>query len=119
MQEDIKNVQLQFNDAGEVVEEPEVLDIEPVAYEDLDKVDLVRLCKEKDEHIKSYQTEREAQQTNLNNELSNMNDYYTKRISELKALISYYERKFEMIKAFINIEKGDKQDDTIQRTTKR
>ena len=52
----------------------------------------------------------------FNNEINNMNEYYTKRIKELKSLLSYYERKFILIKDLIDIEKEKeaKKNDTVQ-----
>ena len=85
---DLKEVQLAFNDEGEIVEDThkDSLETEKVEYEKLDKVDLVRLCKEKDTCLQSYETERGNMTDAFNNEINNMNEYYTKRIKELKSL---------------------------------
>ena len=112
MKKDMK--QLKLNDDGTIGEEAiEELEVEKVDYEKLDKVDLIRLCKEKDNHIKSYETERTSTQDFYNNEINNMNEHYIKRLKEMKAVIKYYERKFELIKNIIDIEKEAKKDDTI------
>jgi len=111
--EEVKDVQLKFNDNGEIVEEQEKLEATQVPYEQLSKVDLVRLCKEKDSHIKSYETERQSTQDFYNTEINNMNEHYIKRLKEMKSLVSYYERKFELIKTIIDIEKEAKKDDSI------
>ena len=115
---DLKEVQLAFNDEGEIVEDThkDSLETEKVEYEKLDKVDLVRLCKEKDACLQSYETERGNMTEAFNNEINNMNEYYTKRIKELKSLLSYYERKFVLIKDLIDIEKEKeaKKNDTVQ-----
>ena len=112
MKKDMK--QLKLNDDGTIGEEAiEELEVEKVDYEKLDKVDLIRLCKEKDNHIKSYETERTSTQDFYNNEINNMNENYIKKIKEMKALINYYERKFELLKTIIDIEKEAKKDDTI------
>lgn len=104
---------------GEVaLESIDTLKAEPVSYNKLDKVDLIRLCEEKDAAIKSYEDERNSFQDRFNKEIEDMNAYYLARINELKSLIKYYERKFEIIKNIIDIEKEAKTDDTIQRTTK-
>ena len=96
----------------------DTLEIEKVDYKKLDKVDLARLCKEKDTAIASYEAERNSRQDRFNKEIEDMNNYYIARINELKSLIKYYERKFALIKDLINIEKGDETHDTVQRTTK-
>ena len=96
----------------------DTLEIEKVDYKKLDKIDLARLCKEKDTAIASYEAERKSKQDRFNKEIEDMNNYYVARINELKSLIKYYERKFALIKDLINIEKGDEDHDTVQRTTK-
>lgn len=107
METELKNVQLTFDNDGQIKEDQDVLEVEKVEYEKLDKVDLVRLCKEKDTCIKSYEAERSSRTDAFNTELNNMNEYYLKRIKELKSLINYYERKFEVIKSLIDIEKDE------------
>jgi hypothetical protein len=101
--------QLYIDDNGIIAEEPmhDTLEIEQVDYKKLDKVDLVRLCTEKDTAIKSYETERKNSQDKFNKEIEDMNEYYVLKIKELKSLIKYYEKKFTLIKDLINIEKGD------------
>jgi hypothetical protein len=102
-----KETQLSF------LPEEDKVEITKVEYENLDHVDLVRLCKEKDSAIESYETERKNNQEVFNKEFENMNKYYSTRINELKALISYYERKFNLLKTIIDIEKGEEKHDTI------
>ena len=118
----IKAEQLYIKDDGslgvEPIEDSDTLTIKAVDYKDLDKVDLIRLCNEKDAAIKSYETERNNHQDQHNKEIEDMNSYYVARINELKSLIKYYERKFKLIINLINIEKGEDNDDSIQRTTK-
>ena len=114
----LKEVQLAFDDNGEIVEKPlhdETLEAEKIDYENLSKADLIRLCKEKDNSIKSYETERNNMTESFNNEIKNMNDYYIKRLKERDALIRYYERKFGLIKSLIDIEqdKEEKKNDTV------
>lgn len=117
--ENIKASQLYIKDDGSIGEQPleDTLEIEKVDYKKLDKVDLVRLCNEKDAAIKSYEAERNNKQDAFNKEIEDMNTYYVARINELKSLLKYYERKFTLIKDLINIEKGEENHDTIQRTT--
>lgn len=117
--ENIKASQLYIKDDGSIGEQPleDTLEIEKVDYKKLDKVDLVRLCNEKDSAIKSYEAERNNRQDAFNKEIEDMNAYYVARINELKSLLKYYERKFTLIKDLINIEKGEENHDTIQRTT--
>lgn len=120
MDKELNASQLIIQDDGTIGEESieDRLSIEQVDYKRLDKVDLVRLCSEKDAAIKSYETERNNTQDRFNKEIEDMNAYYVARINELKSLIKYYERKFELIKNLIDIEKEAKGNDTIQRTTK-
>ena len=99
------------------VQPEDTLEIEKVDYKKLDKIDLARLCKEKDTAIASYEAERKSKQDRFNKEIEDMNAYYVARINELKSLVKYYERKFKLIKDLINIEKGDETHDTVQRTT--
>ena len=117
--ENVKASQLYIKDDGSIGEQPleDTLEIEKVDYKKLDKVDLVRLCNEKDAAIKSYEAERNNRQDAFNKEIEDMNTYYVARINELKSLLKYYERKFTLIKDLINIEKGEENHDTIQRTT--
>lgn len=117
---DEKMAQLKIQDDGTIGEEviEDKLEPEKVDYHKLDKVDLIRLCGEKDKAISSYETERVNQFESFNKEIENLNNYYIAKVKELKALIGYYERKFELIKSLIDIEKEEKKDDTIQRTTK-
>lgn len=120
MENENKNLsQLCLQDDGSIAEMPieDKLSIEQVDYKKLDKVDLARLCSEKDASIKSYEAERKNVQARHNKEIEDMNNYYVARINELKSLIKYYERKFTLIKDLINIEKGEENNDTIQRTT--
>ncbi len=119
-EEKLNASQLYIKDDGSIAEEPlhDKIEIEQVDYKKLDKVDLVRLCTEKDNAIKSYETERTNVQNTYNKEIADMNNYYVARINELKALIKYYERKFELLKNLIDIEKEAKVNDTVQRTTK-
>ena len=118
-EEKLNASQLYIKDDGSIAEEPlhDKIEIEQVDYKKLDKVDLVRLCTEKDNAIKSYETERTNVQNTYNKEIADMNNYYVARINELKALIKYYERKFELLKNLIDIEKEAKVNDTVQRTT--
>lgn len=85
--------------------------IEPVKidYKSLDKTDLVRLLKNKDAALESYEAERKAKQDSFNKNIEDLNEYYTKRIKELKALIKYYERKYNLIKTIIDIEKDEEE----------
>lgn len=117
--ENIKASQLYIKDDGSIGEQPleDTLEIEKVDYKKLDKVDLIRLCNEKDATLKSYEAERNNRQDSFNKEIEDMNAYYVARINELKSLLKYYERKFTLIKDLINIEKGEENHDTIQRTT--
>lgn len=117
--ENINTSQLYIKDDGSIGEQPleDTLEIEKVDYKKLDKVDLIRLCNEKDSAIKSYEAERQTRQDAFNKEIEDMNTYYVARINELKSLLKYYERKFTLIKDLINIEKGEENHDTIQRTT--
>ena len=108
-----KEVQLEMNDDGLIVEPNETLEITKVSYENLDKVDLIRLCKEKDNHIQSYEAERNTTKDYYNTQIKDLNEYYSKKLKEHKAIISYYERKFELIKNLIDIEKETKKDDSI------
>ncbi len=118
-EEKLNASQLYIKDDGSIAEEPlhDKIEIEQVDYKKLDKIDLVRLCTEKDNAIKSYETERTNVQNTYNKEIADMNNYYVARINELKALIKYYERKFELLKNLIDIEKEAKVNDTVQRTT--
>lgn len=118
-EEKLNASQLYIKDDGSIAEEPlhDKIEIEQVDYKKLDKVDLVRLCTEKDNAIKSYETERTNVQNTYNKEIADMNNYYVARVNELKALIKYYERKFELLKNLIDIEKEAKVNDTVQRTT--
>lgn len=120
MDEKLNASQLFIQDDGSIGEQPleDKLSIEQVDYKKLDKVDLVRLCSEKDAAIKSYESERTNFQDRFNREIEDMNKYYLARINELKSLIKYYERKFDIVKDIIDIEKEAKTDDSIQRTTK-
>lgn len=120
MDEKLNASQLFIQDDGSIGEQPleDKLSIEQVDYKKLDKVDLVRLCGEKDAAIKSYEAERTNFQDRFNREIEDMNKYYLARINELKSLIKYYERKFDIVKDIIDIEKEAKADDSIQRTTK-
>lgn len=116
--DELKAVQLAFDDNGEIVEEQlhdETLEAVKIDYESLSKADLIRLCKEKDNSIKSYETERNSITESFNNEIQNMNDYYIKRLKERDSLIRYYERKFGLIKSLIDIEqdKEEKKNDTV------
>lgn len=77
-------------------------------YDSLDKIDLVRLLKDKDVAIESYEKERANINDHWNQELANMNSFYTKKISGLNAVINYHERKFKMLIDLINIEKDPK-----------
>ena len=117
--ENIKASQLYIKDDGSIGEQPleDTLEIEKVDYKKLDKVDLIRLCNEKDATLKSYEAERNNRQDSFNKEIEDMNAYYVARINELKSLLKYYERKFTLIKDLIKIEKGEENHDTIQRTT--
>lgn len=117
---DNKMAQLKIQDDGSIGEEiiEDKLEPEVVDYAKLDKVDLIRLCKEKDSVLNSYETERGNQFDAFNKEIENLNNYYIAKVKELKSLIGYYERKFALIKNLIDIEKEEKKDDTIQRTTK-
>lgn len=117
--ENVKASQLYIKDDGSIGEQPleDTLEIEKVDYKKLDKVDLIRLCNEKDATLKSYEAERNNRQDAFNKEIEDMNTYYVARINELKSLLKYYERKFTLIKDLINIEKGEENHDTIQRTT--
>jgi esterase/lipase len=122
MENEINASQLTMNMDGTIGEEPiesDSLAIEHVDYKKLDKVDLARLCNEKDKTIKNYEDERSHRQDAHNKEIENMNDYYVAKINELKNLIKYYERKFNLIKSLIDIEKGGENNDSIQRTTNR
>lgn len=118
--ENINASQLYIAEDNTIQEEPiaDTLDAIRVDYKKLDKVDLTRLCKEKDATLKKYEEERRTLADSYNKEIENMNNYYIAKVNELKALIKYYERKFDIIKDLINIEKGGENNDTIQRTTK-
>ena len=117
---ELKATQMVIQDDGTLGEEPiDMLTAEQVDYSKLDVVDLVRLCKEKDKAIESYEKERKDKQDAHNKEIENMNNYYVARINELTALIRYYERKFKVLKDIILIEKEEDKDDSIQHTTKR
>lgn len=117
---DEKMAQLKIQDDGTIGEEviEDKLEPEKVDYHKLDKVDLIRLCGEKDKAISSYEAERVNQFESFNKEIENLNNYYIAKVKELKALVGYYERKFGLIKSLIDIEKEENKDDTIQRTTK-
>ena len=112
--------QLKIENDGTIGEEilDDTIQAEKVDYAKLDKVDLIRLCKEKDAAINSYEVERGNQFDSFNKEIENLNNYYIAKVKELKSLIGYYERKFGLIKSLIDIEKEEKKDDTVQRTTK-
>ena len=112
--------QLSFMDDGTLVEVPmdhiEELDLVKTDYENLSKVDLIRLCKEKDIAVESYEHERKTTQERFEKEISNMNDYYNKRFTELKNMITYYDRKFKLIADIIFMDKFKKEEtnnDTI------
>ena len=61
----------------------EIIDtVEVKDYASIDKKDLVRLCKEKDSIIESYETERENIHAHYNTEIKNMNEYYAKKVKE-------------------------------------
>lgn len=104
-EEKLNASQLFIQDDGTIGEEviEDKLEVEKVDYNKLDKVDLVRLCTEKDSALKSYEAERTNVQNTYNKEIEDMNNYYVARINELKSLIKYYERKFELIKNLIDI----------------
>lgn len=95
-----------------VTEEVKSEFIEPVKidYTSLDKTDLVRLLKNKDAALESYEAERKSKQDNFNKNIEDLNNYYTKRIKELKSLIKYYERKYNLIKTIIDIEKDEEEE---------
>lgn len=118
---DKKMAQLKIQSDGTIGEETieDTIAPEKIDYHKLDKVDLIRLCGEKDKVISSYEAERKNQFESFNKEIENLNNYYIAKVKELKSLIGYYERKFGLIKSLIDIEKEESKDDTIQRTTKR
>ena len=100
------------------LDEVETLTIEQVDYKKLDKVDLIRLCEEKDAAITSYETERTNIQNTYNKRIEDMTEFYAAKIKGLNYIIKYYERKFKLVKDIINIDKEEIENDTIQRTTK-
>jgi hypothetical protein len=112
--------QLKLNDDGTISEEAiEEIKPEPVNYNRLDKVDLIRLCKERDEAIKSYESERKSSKEEYDKSFSEMAKYYVAQIKELQAALGYYQRKFNMIKQLIDLEKEEQNNDTVQRASKR
>lgn len=76
----------------------------PVDYKDLTKADLIRLCEEKDSHIEAYESERKTIHEVHDKEIHNMNEYYSKKITELSKVIKYYERKKKLILDLLTIE---------------
>lgn len=88
------------------VETVEKLDIVSLDYNTLKKPELIELIKTKDAALENYTHKIETMEVNHNQELNDMNNYYSSKIKELQSIIDYHMRKENIIKGLLNIETG-------------
>lgn len=103
------SVQLQMNDAGEVVEPVEIgsedtLDIEPVDYKSLTKEELIQLAKDQVRSIEALAEELETVKIMQGKQINDINEFYKGQLNMKDLQIAYKDRKFKMIKDIIQLE---------------
>lgn len=83
------------------------IEVEEIHYEQMNKTELVDVCRQQDTQLKNYEivlnNEREANKETL----SKVQEAYKKQLDACNALLKYYERKFKLIKDLLNIEEGE------------
>lgn len=83
------------------------IEVEEIHYEQMNKTELVDVCRQQDTQLKNYEivlnNEREVNKETL----SKVQEAYKKQLDACNALLKYYERKFKLIKDLLNIEEGE------------
>ena len=105
--EEVKLTEVSPVDLEKTEDTAERIEIEAVDYKDLNKEQLVQLLESKDKTIDNYATTKADIEKAHTDELTDLNNYYAKKIQELNSLIKYYERKCNILRDVLNIEAGD------------
>lgn len=103
------SVQLQMDDAGEIVEPTEIgsedtLDIKPVDYKSLTKEELIQLAKDQVRSMESLAEELETLKVMHGKQINDINEFYKGQLNMKDLQIAYKDRKFKMIKDIIQLE---------------
>ena len=83
------------------------IEVEEIHYEQMNKTELVDVCRQQDTQLKNYEIVLNNERETNKETLSKIQEAYKKQLDACNALLKYYERKFKLIKDLLNIEEGE------------
>lgn len=83
------------------------IEVEEIHYEQMNKTELVDVCRQQDTQLKNYEIVLNNERETNKETLSKVQEAYKKQLDACNALLKYYERKFKLIKDLLNIEEGE------------